>query len=225
MRIKKGFTLIELLIVIAIILILIAIALPNFLEAQIRAKVAKAKGEMRSIGIAMESYNLDFKIYPRDHERHAWGGLFWLTAPINYIGNMPSDAFFSYDNASAATAGDQGRLVTYELGGLDAGPAPGQGVYPKCHTCQLVWVLHSSGPDGNEEPFNQGDPHYGGNNRTYSPTNGTKSDGNILTFGGDSSYIGMNMSYAVPSQLHAPHVRAPLMLDGEPYIKRLPPNK
>lgn len=43
-RNRPGFTLIELLIVIAIILILIAIALPNFLEAQIRAKVTKAKG-------------------------------------------------------------------------------------------------------------------------------------------------------------------------------------
>ncbi|MBE7490114.1 prepilin-type N-terminal cleavage/methylation domain-containing protein [bacterium] len=41
MRFKghSGFTLIELLIVIAIILILISIALPNFLEAQLRAKV------------------------------------------------------------------------------------------------------------------------------------------------------------------------------------------
>lgn len=52
---KAGFTLIELLIVIAIILILVAIALPNFLEAQIRAKTAKAYGEMRSLGIAIES--------------------------------------------------------------------------------------------------------------------------------------------------------------------------
>ncbi len=39
MRARTGFTLIELLIVIAIILILIAIALPNFMEAQMRAKV------------------------------------------------------------------------------------------------------------------------------------------------------------------------------------------
>ena len=44
----KAFTLIELLIVIAIILILIAIALPNFLEAQLRAKVARAAGAMNS---------------------------------------------------------------------------------------------------------------------------------------------------------------------------------
>jgi prepilin-type N-terminal cleavage/methylation domain-containing protein len=53
----KGFTLIELLIVIAIILILIAIALPNFLEAQIRARVTKANGEMRSLSTAVFDYN------------------------------------------------------------------------------------------------------------------------------------------------------------------------
>lgn len=53
----KGFTLIELLIVIAIILILIAIALPNFLEAQIRARVTKANGEMRSLSTALFDYN------------------------------------------------------------------------------------------------------------------------------------------------------------------------
>lgn len=47
---RKGFTLIELLIVIAIILILISIALPNFLEAQVRAKVANTMGELRSLG-------------------------------------------------------------------------------------------------------------------------------------------------------------------------------
>lgn len=56
-RRKKGFTLIELLIVIAIILILIAIALPNFLEAQIRARVTKANGEMRSLATALFDYN------------------------------------------------------------------------------------------------------------------------------------------------------------------------
>ncbi|MCA9442211.1 MAG: prepilin-type N-terminal cleavage/methylation domain-containing protein, partial [Candidatus Omnitrophica bacterium] len=56
-RKKSGFTLIELLIVIAIILILIAIALPNFLEAQIRARVTKANGELRSIATALFDYN------------------------------------------------------------------------------------------------------------------------------------------------------------------------
>lgn len=61
MRHSDGFTLIELLIVIAIILILIAIALPNFLEAQIRAKVTKSEAEIRSLGIAIESFRIDHR--------------------------------------------------------------------------------------------------------------------------------------------------------------------
>jgi prepilin-type N-terminal cleavage/methylation domain-containing protein len=63
---KDGFTLIELLIVIAIVLILIAIALPNFLEAQIRARVVNAQAEMRGIEPAVASYLQDWKRYPAD---------------------------------------------------------------------------------------------------------------------------------------------------------------
>ena len=60
----RGFTLIELLIVVAIIAILAAIAVPNFLEAQTRSKVSRCKADMRSLGIAIESYQIDHAIYP-----------------------------------------------------------------------------------------------------------------------------------------------------------------
>jgi len=61
---KRAFTLIELLIVVAIIAILAAIAVPNFLEAQTRAKVSRARSDMRSIAIAIESYRVDHNSYP-----------------------------------------------------------------------------------------------------------------------------------------------------------------
>lgn len=61
---KKGFTLIELLIVVAIIAILAAIAVPNFLEAQIRSKVSRARSDMRSLATGIESYYVDNNQYP-----------------------------------------------------------------------------------------------------------------------------------------------------------------
>lgn len=62
----RGFTLIELLIVIAIILILIAIALPNFLEAQERARVTRAKGNLRSMETAVMAFRTQYGYFYAD---------------------------------------------------------------------------------------------------------------------------------------------------------------
>ena len=65
----RGFTLIELLIVVAIIAILAAIAVPNFLEARVRSQVSRVKADQRSYGTAIESYYVDWNEYPNDLAR------------------------------------------------------------------------------------------------------------------------------------------------------------
>jgi len=98
-KFQTGFTLIELLIVVAIIGILAAIAVPNFLNAQIRAKIANAESEMRSLSTALEMYRLDNNMYPPFVNE---GGsvrnpvstrLNPLTAPISYMSSVPQDPF------------------------------------------------------------------------------------------------------------------------------------
>ena len=63
-RKDKGFTLIELLIVVAIIGIIAAIAIPNLLNAIDRGKQKRTMADMRSIGTACESYAIDVNRYP-----------------------------------------------------------------------------------------------------------------------------------------------------------------
>jgi prepilin-type N-terminal cleavage/methylation domain-containing protein len=77
---KRGFTLIELLIVVAIIAILAAIAVPNFLEAQTRAKVARVKGELRTLATAIESYTVDNNSEPPEAGNGPNTGVY---APLN----------------------------------------------------------------------------------------------------------------------------------------------
>ncbi len=116
---KHAFTLIELLIVVAIIGILAAIAVPNFLNAQNRAKIARSYADMRSLGTGVEMLRTDkgvmlIDLWDDDYEwgtkriKEVFNGAGFkanqlertsldvfapLTTPVSYIASIPTDPF------------------------------------------------------------------------------------------------------------------------------------
>jgi type II secretion system protein G len=82
---SKGFTLIELLIVVAIIGIIAAIAIPNLLNAIDRGKQKRSMADIRSIGTSVEAYAVDNNFYPIGTTMAAVTG---SLQPV-YIKNLP----------------------------------------------------------------------------------------------------------------------------------------
>jgi prepilin-type N-terminal cleavage/methylation domain-containing protein len=204
--VAPAFTLIELLIVVAIIAILALIAVPNFLEAQVRAKVARVRNDLRAIATALESYASDWSEYPLNDGFYNVLPL-ELTTPIAYLttGNLVDPFCVTLKGYSiirrGQPVGERVRYYTYtrpvtmdEVARhtLIGRNPPTEGIDgPNPHAFEKYgqWRLVSNGPD-----MSYADPDYVfgsepvtdpmgvlmGSDVLYDPTNGTMSYGNLL---------------------------------------------
>lgn len=118
---KKGFTLIELMIVVAIIGILAAIAIPNFMRFQAKSKQAEAKTNLGSIGTTAEAYRAE-----KDTYNATWNDLGWQpqgTTKYGYGYNTAeytgTNANISFDPESQATAAAATTFLATAEGNVD----------------------------------------------------------------------------------------------------------
>ncbi len=189
---RNAFTLIELLIVVAIIGILAAIAVPNFMNAQVRAKVAKVEADFRNLATAIEQYQMDnnaYMPYP------AWGGntnlayLNALSTPVAYI----SSAGAVWDPFRSRNQADADGIMKRRYGYFDPRTDPVQWMIQGSKyqgqdlPGQWKYILVSLGPDnlqGVEGSYvtSIGHPGAAGFN-VYDSSNGLRSYGDIYRLG------------------------------------------
>ncbi len=191
---SQGFTLIELLIVVAIIAILAAIAVPNLIEAQVRAKVSRAKADMRTIATALEAYRVDHNAYPPNDGRYNVPPI-QITTPTAYLTtSLLTDPFSvrEYDptHGTLAQFYTYTKIVTESEFVEDAlnGFTPPieaidmQGLNLGAHEKYGKWRLVSNGPDREyaSQTVISFDPVLLGSDVANDPTNRTVSWGNII---------------------------------------------
>ena len=168
--------------IVAVIGILAAIAIPNYRHAQARAKIARTMYDQRNVGTALEAFHIDNNRLPTVREYNESGPLMadpapggaseatgepqWLTRPVAYISSMPADPYREGD---------------YHYG---------------YWTINDVWILRSYGPDGvpsadlqalgeglagmAENRWNRDAWPANLRDMQYDPSNGLQSDGDLL---------------------------------------------
>ncbi|HQP97533.1 MAG TPA: prepilin-type N-terminal cleavage/methylation domain-containing protein [bacterium] len=184
MRRSRAFTLIELLIVVAIIAILAAIAVPNFQRAQVKAKVARVEGEFKTLATGLALYQVDWRKFPFGFTDLVPLDLVALTTPVAYLTTVDLKDIFMPKRLMRSGVENGNSPHGYLYFNLKGDWAIGRGVPIPLRT--ETYILESQGPDRAQDyvpQFATGLEDFG-LEQVYDPSNGIISLGDIARLGG-----------------------------------------
>ena len=133
---QAGFTLIELLIVVAIIGLIAALAMPNLMNALQRAKQTKTMSDMKAIGHALESYAVDNNVYPKGLTNADAATISNFLSPL-YLRNVPASD--GWNNPWHIDTSANGTLYTITSYGRDGQPGPITGGATAGLDCDIIF--------------------------------------------------------------------------------------
>ena len=135
-RRQAGFTLIELLIVVAIIGLIAAIAIPNLRNAMNKAKQGRTLADMRTIGSALETYSIDNNLYPRGlSDVNAAALSSYLS---RYLKSVPASD--GWNNSWHVDTNSAGTVYTITSFGADGAAGSNPGGATSDFNCDIIYT-------------------------------------------------------------------------------------